>query len=209
MSNIHEVLTPSSCPLGTGIDSSPYSGGGVLFSTNSQLGDSSGFDPKVGRAQYWGAGCRGRCSERGAETRHRSPAGRASPSCPCAPACGVPSLHLPMNLTGSGFSSLLPPRRAWGSCPNPSSAAVSATSRRALSKARSRSLPITAVGRFLASSAGTAPQQLLSHLVSSSWGLVLSHFLSADLPFLCSKEFSLPLIGQFPAIPIPANNSVY
>ena len=68
------------------------------------------------------------------------------------------------------------------------------------------SLPSTAVGATLASSIGAAPRPLLSLLVPGSWGLFPSLSLPDNLLFLCSKESSLPLTGQRPGIPIPANN---
>lgn len=90
---------------------------------------------------------RGACLE-GSRSQQGSPGGRAS-----VEACGILFGPLPMNLTGPGFSSPPPPRRALG--PNPSLCWLSL---RLPPRSCGEALPNTTVGRFLESSTGVAAQ---------------------------------------------------
>lgn len=111
----------------------------------------------------------------------------------------------------------------WDSAQTPSLCCCHCYLPQGVGRVKSRScggdLPNTALGRFLASSIGVAPQRLLSQLLSRGctlsetgpwpWGCFFGRSCPPDLLFLCSEEFALPLTGRLSRIPVPANNSVY
>lgn len=186
--------------------------GRVLFAQIATLGISQDLTPKLA-GHDTGRGY----SERGAETRQGSPVERASGSCLWGPVWA--SAH---ELDWSWFFFVLQ-GVLWGSAQTPSLCCCHCYFPQGVGRLKSRScgegLPNTALGRFLASSTGVAPQRLLSQLLSRGctlsetgpwpWGRFFGRSLPPDLLFLCSEEFALPLTGRLSRIPVPANNSVY